>query len=82
MSGKTAVVTGASRGIGKQIAIELGRRGSAGPIDVPLKTVLHMVTCAEPLQYSGQFCHSAQLTQAYPKSARRRSGLRLTCGQC
>ena len=28
VAGKTAIVTGASRGIGKQIAIELGRRGA------------------------------------------------------
>ena len=34
--------------------------GSAGPIDVPVKTVLHMITCDQPMQYSGQFFHSAQ----------------------
>ena len=28
LHGKTAIVTGASRGIGKQAAIELGRRGA------------------------------------------------------
>ena len=28
VKGKTVIVTGASRGIGKQIAIELGRRGA------------------------------------------------------
>ena len=29
LQGKTTIVTGGSRGIGKQVAIELGRRGAA-----------------------------------------------------
>ncbi len=32
--------------------------GSAGPIEVPVKTILHMITCDQPMQYSGQFFHS------------------------
>jgi NAD(P)-dependent dehydrogenase (short-subunit alcohol dehydrogenase family) len=29
--------------------------GSPGPIDVPVKTVLHMITCEDPMRYSGGF---------------------------
>ncbi len=39
--------------------------GSAGPIEVPVKTVLHMITCDEPRQFSGQFFHSTQFAQEH-----------------
>ncbi len=39
--------------------------GSAGPIEVPVKTVLHMITCDNPMQFSGQFFHSNQFAQEH-----------------
>jgi len=39
--------------------------GSAGPIDVPVKTVLHMITCDQPMQYSGRFFHSTPFAREH-----------------
>jgi NAD(P)-dependent dehydrogenase (short-subunit alcohol dehydrogenase family) len=36
--------------------------GSPGPVDMPVKVVLHLITCEDPMQYSGRFIHSDQFT--------------------
>lgn len=41
LQGKTAIVTGASRGIGSGIASELGRRGANVCLCYPLSKYLH-----------------------------------------
>jgi NAD(P)-dependent dehydrogenase (short-subunit alcohol dehydrogenase family) len=33
--------------------------GAAVPMDVPVKTVLHVITCDDPMQYSGQILRAA-----------------------
>ncbi|HMA65827.1 MAG: SDR family NAD(P)-dependent oxidoreductase [Fibrobacterota bacterium] len=55
LQGKTALITGASRGIGRQIALELGRRGCT--VILHSRTISHTANLTSELQQKG--------TQAY-----------------
>lgn len=39
--------------------------GSAGPIDVPVKAVIHMITCDDPMQFSGQSFYAAEFVREH-----------------
>lgn len=55
LQGKTVLITGASRGIGRQIALELGRRGCT--VILHSRTISHTANLTSELQQKG--------TQAY-----------------
>jgi len=51
LQGKTALITGASRGIGRQIALELGRRGCT--VILHSRTIAHTADMVSELQQNG-----------------------------
>ncbi|MFB3916514.1 MAG: 3-oxoacyl-[acyl-carrier-protein] reductase [Terriglobales bacterium] len=70
LTGKVALVTGASRGIGRAIAIELARRGAAVAINFRADTV-HAQAVAEEIEQLGGECMLIQGNVAQKEEAHR-----------
>lgn len=70
LKGKVALVTGASRGIGRAIAIELARRGAAVAINFRADTV-HAQAVAEEIEQLGGECMLIQGNVAHKEEAHR-----------
>ncbi|MEX1006644.1 MAG: SDR family NAD(P)-dependent oxidoreductase [Acidimicrobiia bacterium] len=72
---RVAIVTGASRGIGRQVALGLARRGmavvvaartveppeAAAPMEVTVKTIVHVVADGDPMRYTGRVLRTQEL---------------------
>jgi NAD(P)-dependent dehydrogenase (short-subunit alcohol dehydrogenase family) len=73
LQGKTALITGASRGIGRQIALELGRRGCA--VILHSRTIAHTVNLFSELvqkgvqayQIDAELSDTAAVRSLYPR---------------